>query len=105
VSWGRARGRRGDCGGLGSVLCEDTEDIWSTIWPGSGLDCSRTRGYDTLAGTSMAAPFVSGVVALLAGKGLSNAQIVDRLKTRSSHKGYYNPVGGYGIVDADAATR
>jgi subtilisin family serine protease len=96
-------------GGVGSVFCEDDEDIWSTIWAGSDLDCRSSRGsisgYDTLAGTSMASPQVAGVAALLSGQGLTNAQIVQRLKNTSSNHGSYDPVMGWGIVDADAATR
>ncbi len=95
-------------GGMGSVFCEDDEDIWSTMWPGSDLDCQGSgslSGYDTLAGTSMASPQVAGVAALLSGQGLTNAQIVERLKATSSNHGAYDPVMGYGIVDADAATQ
>jgi subtilisin family serine protease len=95
-------------GGVGSIFCEDDEDIWSTMWPGSSYDCTGSgslSGYDTLAGTSMASPQVAGVAALLAGQGLTNQQIVDRLKATSSNHGAYDPVMGYGIVDADAATR
>jgi subtilisin family serine protease len=94
-------------GGVGSVFCEDDEDIWSTMWPGSDYDCRDSgslSGYDTLAGTSMASPQVAGVAALLSGQGLTNAQIVERLKQTSSNHGLYDPVMGYGIVDADAAT-
>jgi len=50
-------------GGAGSPFCADDLDVWSTIWPGSGLNCQHT-GYDTLAGTSMAAPHVSAVAAM-----------------------------------------
>jgi subtilisin family serine protease len=95
-------------GGVGSVFCEDDEDIWSTMWPGSDLDCQGSgsiSGYDTLAGTSMASPQVAGVAALLSGQGLTNAQIVERLKQTSSNQGLYEPVMGYGIVDANAATQ
>jgi serine protease len=95
-------------GGVGSVFCEDDEDIWSTMWPGSDFDCTGSgsiSGYDTLAGTSMASPQVAGLAALLSGQGLTNAQIVERLKQTSSNHGAYDPVMGYGIVDADAATR
>jgi subtilisin family serine protease len=94
-------------GGVGDpISCESSEDVWSTIWPG-GDPCTGSgslSGYDTLAGTSMASPYVSGVAALLAGKGLSAGQILQCLATTSSNGGSYDPVMGYGIVDADAAT-
>ena len=94
-------------GGEGSPLfCEYEGDIWSTVWPGETIDsgCGKdVRGYETFAGSSMAAPHVAGVAALLAGRGLSNAQIVECLRTTSSNEGDYDPVLGYGIVNADAA--
>ncbi|MBV9214088.1 MAG: S8 family serine peptidase, partial [Actinobacteria bacterium] len=93
----------GDGGGV--LFCEYDGDVWSTIWPGDTADdCGSIRGYDTLAGTSMATPYVSGVAALLSGKGLSNGQILQCLKTTSSNAGAWDPVYGYGIVDANAAT-
>jgi len=94
-------------GGRLGQFCEDDQDIWSTIWPKSDLDCNGSgeiRGYDTLAGTSMATPFVSGVAALLFSKGLTNQQVVNRLIATSSNHGAWDPVMGYGIVDAGAAT-
>ncbi|MEA2443296.1 MAG: serine protease, partial [Thermoleophilales bacterium] len=86
-------------GGAGSPFCEDDEDIWSTVWPGSSFDCKGTgslTGYDTIAGTSMAAPYAAGVAALLSGQGLTNAQIMECIKKTSSNKGAYDPVMGYG---------
>ncbi len=96
-------------GGFGPFDCEFSENIWSTVWP-EGDDCAETArgdlaGYDAFAGTSMAAPFVAGVAALLSAKGLSNAQILECIRTTSSNKGEYDPAMGYGIVDADAATQ
>ena len=95
-------------GGVGDpFLCEDSEDIWSTVWPG-GDPCAGSgslSGYDTFAGTSMASPYVSGVAALLAAKGLTAGQILECIRTTSSNGGSYDALMGYGIVDADAATR
>ena len=97
-------------GGRIGAQCEDDQDIWSTIWPGASEDCNGNdgdfmAGYETLAGTSMATPFVSGVAALMYGQGLTNQQIVDKLEQTSSNHGSFDPIMGYGIVDADAATR
>jgi serine protease len=88
-------------GGDGSG-CGDG-DIWSSYWPGAGDDSCGAKGYEPLAGTSMATPFVSGVAAMLRGGGLTNQQTVDCLKRTSSNGGSYDPVNGYGIVNAEAA--
>ena len=93
-------------GGTGSqFFCEDSVDIWSATWPGEAIDssCGEVKGYETFAGTSRASPYVAGVAALLAARGLSNAQILECLRTTSDNKGSYDPVYGYGIVDAQAA--
>jgi hypothetical protein len=95
-------------GGTTGADCEDPLDIWSTIWPGASEDCKGSgllSGYETLAGTSMATPFVSGLAAILSGKGLSNGQILNCLAKTSSNRGRFDPVMGYGVVDADAATK
>jgi len=58
--------------------------------PGVSIVAARTGGgYTTLSGTSMAAPHVSGLVALLIQKfpSLTPAQIVERVKTTSSYTG------------------
>jgi subtilisin family serine protease len=64
-------------------------------------------GYGNQAGTSFATPFVSGIAALLAARGLHGQQLIDRLLSTCSDLG---PAGrdavfGYGEVDAAAALR
>jgi subtilisin family serine protease len=94
-------------GGLGSVFCEDTEDIWSTEWPGSGFDCDA-NGYETLAGTSMATPHVAAVAALVVSKYGATATpdfIYAKLKQTADDLGSpgVDPLYGYGRVNANRA--
>ena len=90
-------------GGIGSVICDDDEDIWSTVWPGSPDACDDD-GYETFAGTSMAAPHVSGVAALVraAFPSLSPTGVYERLKATADPLGGPKPnlVYGYGRVNA-----
>jgi putative cell wall-binding protein len=96
-------------GGLGLVTCGD--DVVST-WPvgrdrAPGCEGAVGRGYHALAGTSMAAPHVSGVAALLLAQGRQPADVPDVLRrtawTPLLGRGLYDPLYGYGIVDAEAA--
>lgn len=94
-------------GGLGSVFCEDGEDIWSTLLAGSSLDCGDD-GYDSLAGTSMASPHVAAVAALVVaahGGGVSPDFIYTKLEQTADDLGLpgVDPLYGHGRVNAHRA--
>ena len=95
----------------GSLLPVCTEDVVSTVPPGTGTAevCGYGTSYDEFAGTSMAAPHVSGVAGLLSALGCDRAQILDAITSTArtpvigTPRGVWDPVYGYGIVDADDA--
>jgi subtilisin family serine protease len=72
------------------------DDILSTI-PGSK--------YDRIAGTSQAAPHVSGVAALLVARGVRGSAAIDRILATARDAGMpgNDPIYGAGILDANAA--
>lgn len=91
-------------GSLGS--CDG--EIISTYPRGlEAFHCQLDDGYAALAGTSMAAPHVSGVAALLAAQGLAGGDIIERMLTTAQDVGPSgrDPIYGYGLVDAEAAVR
>jgi subtilisin family serine protease len=90
-------------GGVGSVFCNDDGDVWSTLWPGAEVDCGQD-GYEPLAGTSMAAPHVAAVAALLASgnPGATPDFLYAKLRSTADDLGTpgVDPVFGYGRVNA-----
>ena len=96
-------------GGAGTDSCG--EDIVSSVPVGTGDDQCPGYGsdYDEMAGTSMAAPHVSGVAALLMAQGRTDEDAMRILEETArdpgteDSRGTYDPVYGYGIVDAAAA--
>lgn len=91
-------------GGSGVTDCDD--EVVSTfpvdLQP---ANCGVGSGYAGMSGTSMAAPFVSGVAALLSSQGLTGPQITERLLATSDDLGMpgRDSVFGYGRVNALAA--
>jgi thermitase len=75
-----------------------------------GTDILSTRmsgGYDRMSGTSMSAPFVSGLAGLLASQGMSAHSIRQRMQTTAKDLGPAgdDPRFGHGRIDADNAVR
>lgn len=94
-------------GGAAVLACED--DILSTVPAGTESSCGAGKpGYDAYAGTSMAAPHVAGVAALLTAQGRDVFEVYAVLKQTArtpglALRGAYTPVYGFGIVDSVAA--
>lgn len=100
-------------GGSGLPICG--ESILSTVPAGTANaanaeTCGWGAGlnYEESAGTSMAAPHVAGVAALVMARGCTAAQTLDLLTSTARQpilglRGLYTPLYGYGIVDAQAA--
>ena len=91
---------------------------WCIAAPGVSIlsaDEDNNSGYTSLSGTSMAAPHVTGAIAILIETfpTLSAEQIVDRLLTTASTEGltdfygnsYSSAVFGHGKLDLDSATK
>lgn len=97
-------------GGDDSVT-DSNPDIWTTVaggsQPGPNSGGPSSPSYGQVSGTSFATPFVAGVAALLFARGLSVAQVHDRLLRTATDLGPpgRDAIYGWGEVDAAAALR
>jgi thermitase len=76
--------------------------------PGTDIiSTSESGGYDTQSGTSMAAPFVSGLAGLLASQGMSAGSIRQEMQATAEDLGPagQDPRYGHGRIDAADAVR
>ena len=106
-------------GGSGTVFCDlDSEDILS-LYPleldetGASEDCDERPGYENMSGTSMAAPHVAGLAALLYDRlgGVRSPEnatkVIDAMTSTAIDLGVSgsDPVYGSGRVDALTAVQ
>ncbi len=77
--------------------------------PGSGVYSTLPGGYGRFSGTSMAAPHVSGALAVILQlfQGLTPEEAVERLFVSANSTGIYadSSIFGHGLLDLEAATR
>jgi Subtilase family len=86
----------------GVAVAAPGDDVYSTV-----PSFVSRLGWATMSGTSMAAPFVSGVAALLLAEhpGWTPAQVADRIESTATDVGPpgVDPRTGHGVVDPAAA--
>lgn len=94
-----------DAGRSDSVVAPGVDIVSTWCDPQDG-ECSTDRRYGVASGTSFAAPFVTGAVALLRAQGLDHRQTVERIRETARDLGESGPDRdtGFGLVDVAAAT-
>lgn len=89
------------------VISAPGEGIYSTMWSGTQIAPCLGQAYCSLSGTSMAAPHVSGLIALMLAKNssLTPTQVVSFLTSTADDLGPFgrDPQFGYGRINAQKA--
>lgn len=100
---------------VGSVTSTNSRNTWSAtgpdlelMAPGYSINSSSYTGdsaYEFKSGTSMAAPHVAGVAALMLGAGWPASEVRARMQSTATDHGTtgFDYLYGYGIVNATAA--
>jgi thermitase len=87
-----------------ATFSQKADTQWGVTAPGVSVYSTwLDNGYMFEQGTSMAAPHVSGVAALLFAQGLSNQQVVDKLLATATPMNDGGGTTGAGLVNAAAA--
>ena len=87
-----------------ATFSQRADTKWSVTAPGVGIHSTLPgSSYGIKQGTSMAAPHVAGIAALLFAQGLTNQQVVDKIISTATPMNDGGGTSGAGLVNAAAA--
>jgi thermitase len=87
-----------------ATFSQKADSKWGVTAPGVGIHSTVPgSAYGIKQGTSMAAPHVAGVAALLFAQGLTNQQVVDKILSTATPLNDGGGTSGAGLINAAAA--